>query len=104
MRASSTDGVELEVHDLGGDGPDLLLVHATGFHGRVWEPLAGHLNGFHRWSVTLSEMRRLSGKAVLIWTLCSTQTWRNHPSRLQSSPCKILISCSSTTKRCRQVL
>jgi pimeloyl-ACP methyl ester carboxylesterase len=53
MRASSTDGVELEVHDLGGDGPDLLLVHATGFHGRVWEPLAAHLDGFHRWSVDM---------------------------------------------------
>ena len=53
MRASSTDGVELEVHDLGGDGPDLLLVHATGFHGRVWEPLASHLDGFHRWSVDM---------------------------------------------------
>ena len=53
MRVSSTDGVELEVHDLGGDGPDLLLVHATGFHGRVWEPLAAHLDGFHRWSVDM---------------------------------------------------
>jgi pimeloyl-ACP methyl ester carboxylesterase len=53
MRVPSTDGVELEVHDLGGTGPDVLLVHATGFHGRVWEPLAAHLDGFHRWSVDL---------------------------------------------------
>jgi len=53
MRIASTDGVELEVHDLGGDGPDLLLCHATGFHGRVWEPLATHLHGHHRWSVDL---------------------------------------------------
>jgi pimeloyl-ACP methyl ester carboxylesterase len=53
MRARSTDGVELEVHDLGGDGPDLLLAHATGFHGRVWEPLAAHLHGFHRWALDL---------------------------------------------------
>ena len=53
MRIASTDGVELEVHDLGGDGPDLLLCHATGFHGRVWEPLAAHLHGHHRWSVDL---------------------------------------------------
>jgi pimeloyl-ACP methyl ester carboxylesterase len=51
MRVRSTDGVELEVHDLGGVGPDLLLVHATGFHGRVWEPLADHLDGYHRWSI-----------------------------------------------------
>ncbi len=53
MRIPSTDGVELEVHDLGGDGPPLLLAHATGFHGRVWEPLAAHLTGFHRWSIDM---------------------------------------------------
>lgn len=53
MRVPSSDGVELTVHDLGGDGPPLLLAHATGFHGRVWEPLASHLSGFHRWSVDL---------------------------------------------------
>jgi len=51
MRVPSTDGVELEVHDLGGDGPDLLLAHATGLHGRVWEPFASQLDGFHRWSI-----------------------------------------------------
>lgn len=53
MRVRSTDGVELQVHDLGGEGPPLLLAHATGFHGRVWEPLAAHLTGFHRWSVDM---------------------------------------------------
>ena len=53
MRVPSTDGVELEVHDLGGDGPPLLLAHATGFHGRVWEPLAAQLSGFHRWSIDM---------------------------------------------------
>lgn len=39
----STDGVTVAVHDLGGDGPPLLLCHATGFHGRVWQPVATHL-------------------------------------------------------------
>lgn len=53
MRIASTDSVELEVHDLGGDGPALLLCHATGFHGRVWEPLAAQLDGYHRWSIDL---------------------------------------------------
>ena len=53
MRVPSTDGVELEVHDLGGDGPPLLLAHATGFHGRVWEPLAAGLVGYHRWSLDM---------------------------------------------------
>ena len=52
MRAPSTDGVELEVHDLGGDGPPLLLCHATGFHGLVWRPLAEHLvPHFRLWSL-----------------------------------------------------
>jgi pimeloyl-ACP methyl ester carboxylesterase len=43
----STDGVRVALHDLGGDGPALLLVHATGFHGRVWGPVASHLSDFH---------------------------------------------------------
>ena len=52
MRIPSTDGVELEVHDLGGDGPPLLLCHATGFHGLVWRPLARHLaDRFSVWSL-----------------------------------------------------
>ena len=36
----STDGVELAVHELGGDGRPLLFCHATGFHGRVWGGVA----------------------------------------------------------------
>lgn len=35
------------MHDLGGTGRTALLAHATGFHGRVWRPLATHLVG-HR--------------------------------------------------------
>jgi pimeloyl-ACP methyl ester carboxylesterase len=53
MRVPSTDGVEITVHDLGGEGPPLVLAHATGFHGRVWEPLADHLTGFHLWSIDM---------------------------------------------------
>jgi pimeloyl-ACP methyl ester carboxylesterase len=33
------------LHDLGGDGPPALLVHATGFHGRALGPLARGLGG-----------------------------------------------------------
>lgn len=33
----------MAVHLLGGAGPPVLLAHATGFHGRAWEPLAGEL-------------------------------------------------------------
>jgi pimeloyl-ACP methyl ester carboxylesterase len=35
--------VELAVHDWGGDGPPALLAHPTGFHGRVWAPVAARL-------------------------------------------------------------
>ena len=47
-RATTPDGVPLALHDLGGEGPPALLVHATGFHGRVFLPLAGSLGDhFH---------------------------------------------------------
>lgn len=38
----STDGVDLALHELGGDadGRPLLFCHATGFHGRVWRAVA----------------------------------------------------------------
>ncbi len=50
---ASTGGVVLALHDLGGDGEPLLLTHATGFHGRVWAPLAAHLHGVHAWAPDL---------------------------------------------------
>ena len=39
----STDGVRVAIYDFGGEGPPLLLSHATGFHAHVWTPAAGHL-------------------------------------------------------------
>jgi pimeloyl-ACP methyl ester carboxylesterase len=36
--AQAPDGVRIRIHHLGGSGPPLLCVHATGFHGHVWEP------------------------------------------------------------------
>ena len=47
----STDDVTLRVYDLGGSGPLLLLCHATGFCGRVWEPMVETL-GQHYHCVT----------------------------------------------------
>jgi pimeloyl-ACP methyl ester carboxylesterase len=46
------DGVRLVVHDWGGAGTPVLLAHPTGFHGRVWEPVAQRLvaTGRHVWS------------------------------------------------------
>jgi pimeloyl-ACP methyl ester carboxylesterase len=35
--------VNLAVHEWGGDGPPVLLAHPTGFHGRIWAPVAERL-------------------------------------------------------------
>ena len=37
------DGVRIAVHELSGGGPNLILAHATGFHGLVWRPVAERL-------------------------------------------------------------
>jgi pimeloyl-ACP methyl ester carboxylesterase len=51
MRATTSDGIEVAVHDLGGDGPPVIFAHATGFHGMVWRPIAEVLGGsFRCWS------------------------------------------------------
>jgi len=42
-RVGSSDGVQVAVHELGGDGPVLLVGHATGFHGRCYLPMAASL-------------------------------------------------------------
>jgi pimeloyl-ACP methyl ester carboxylesterase len=48
VTVSSSLGVQIAVHDLGGDGTPLLVSHATGFHGRCYEPLAALLaHRFH---------------------------------------------------------
>lgn len=36
----SSDGVTLQLYDLGGSGPPLLMCHATGFCGQIWQPMA----------------------------------------------------------------
>ena len=44
LTCTTPDGVELAVYDFGGTGPDLLLVHATGFCAGVLLPLARALS------------------------------------------------------------
>lgn len=41
---ASSDGVSVALHDLGGDGPPLVFVHATGFHGRCYRRIAERLS------------------------------------------------------------
>lgn len=43
VRVPSSDGVEVAAYDFGGDGPPLLLAHATGLHAHVWLPVVEHL-------------------------------------------------------------
>jgi pimeloyl-ACP methyl ester carboxylesterase len=51
-RVRGAGGVEIATYHLGGDGPPVLLVHATGFHGRCWIPLARQLvPHFSVWSL-----------------------------------------------------
>ena len=48
----SSDGVTLALHDLGGDGPPVLLCHPTGFLGMTWAPLAAELADVaHCWAL-----------------------------------------------------
>ena len=52
MRVPSTDGVELELHDFGGDGPPLLIAHATGMCAGAYLPMVPRLSqSFHVWAV-----------------------------------------------------
>jgi pimeloyl-ACP methyl ester carboxylesterase len=47
-RVTTPDRVGVVYYDFGGDGPPLLLAHATGFCGPVLAPMAAHLRGqFH---------------------------------------------------------
>ncbi|QYG94864.1 alpha/beta hydrolase [Iamia sp. SCSIO 61187] len=48
MRVPSSRGTSIVVHDLGGEGPALLVCHATGFCGGAYRPLAAALAPHHR--------------------------------------------------------
>ena len=48
----SEDGVKLNLRMMGGSGPDLLICHATGFHGLAYRPLAQCLKeNFRVWAL-----------------------------------------------------
>ena len=44
VEVRSADGADLNLRMMGGSGPDLLVCHATGFHGLAYRPLAQSLN------------------------------------------------------------
>jgi pimeloyl-ACP methyl ester carboxylesterase len=63
-RCTTPDGVDIALYDFAGQGPDLLLVHATGFCAEVLTPLATALSGsFHCWGLDLRAHGR-SGRPV----------------------------------------
>ncbi len=47
MRVPSSGDTTIAVHDLGGDGPPLLICHATGFCGGAYRPLGADLARHH---------------------------------------------------------
>lgn len=52
MRVPSTDGVSLELHHFGGEGPPLLIAHATGFLAAPYRPMVAELaDRFEVWAV-----------------------------------------------------
>ena len=52
VEVRSTDGVKLNLRMMGGSGPDLLVCHATGFHGLAYRPLAQSLKErFTVWAI-----------------------------------------------------
>jgi pimeloyl-ACP methyl ester carboxylesterase len=53
-RCTTPDGLGIAVYDFGGDGTDLLLVHATGFCAEVFTPLARNFGDrYHCWGLDL---------------------------------------------------
>ena len=71
----STLGAQLHLHDWGGRGPDLLAVHAAGFHGAAFGPLAAELRDAPGgpWRVVAPDLRahghsRLPEPHDLSWT------------------------------------
>ena len=54
IEVDSTDGVTIALHDFGGSGPDLIICHATGFHGRAYAPMIRPLLAHHHvWAIDL---------------------------------------------------
>jgi pimeloyl-ACP methyl ester carboxylesterase len=53
-RCTTPDGLGITLYDFGGDGEDLILVHATGFCAEMYGPLArGLADGYHCWGLDL---------------------------------------------------
>lgn len=47
------DGVELQLFEWPGDGPDVFFAHATGFHARCWDRVIERLPGVHAYALDM---------------------------------------------------
>lgn len=67
---TSSDGTPIALHDFGGDGPPLMVVHATGFHAHTYAPLIpGWTQQFHVWGVDLRGhgASQIEPDATFVW-------------------------------------
>ncbi len=67
---TSADGTPIALHDFGGDGPPLMVTHATGFHAHTYLPLiAQWTQQFHVWGVDLRGhgASQLEPDATFVW-------------------------------------
>jgi pimeloyl-ACP methyl ester carboxylesterase len=62
QQAISDDGTSIAWYDFGGDGPDLLLAHATGFCARIWNPVVETLRNDFRCQAYDMRGHGLSGR------------------------------------------
>ena len=54
LSVKSVDGTKIVAHCLGGSGPLLMIVHATGLHGRAYAPMANSLlDDFTVWAIDI---------------------------------------------------
>ena len=95
MQVLSTDGVTVEVHDLGGTGPSLLMAHAPGFHGRVFAPVAAHLaRRFHCFALDFR------GHGDMLAPPAWEVDWQRSPNRARTGPASSASATRSAVRAC----
>lgn len=66
----SHDGIKIALHHLGGDGPPLVVCHATGFCGQAYRPMvAGLTQVFSVWAIDFRGhgASQITAQATMVW-------------------------------------